>query len=363
MKSVLAVATIVLGICLPLLAQAADSPTTSPTVVTPAVELPPPAPSLAALKECLAKQAPGSDECLDMLFRGELEKHAPGELLKSVHKYEEEDAGLRLACHPVVHSLGREIFRVKGNIHDAFLACDQTCHSGCYHGAVERFLRGDSKAPARHVTESEIARKAPTACDATVERRVYFQCLHGLGHALMFFTENELDTSLKGCDALLDTWSQESCYGGVFMENVVSSLTDQRKLSTTDPHYPCDQVAQKYRRSCYWMQTSRMQEMGLTIEQQFQECRNAGAFALDCAQSVGRDLSNSSRGGNSLIAAAQCERGEGDARRACIRGAVYALIDNTWDLTYATPFCAALQEENAYCTQTSNDYLRTFIGK
>ena len=46
-----------------------------------------------------------------------------------------------------------------------------------------------------------------------------------------------------------------------------------------------------------------------------------------------------------------------------MRGAVYALIDNTWDLTYATPFCAALKEESGYCTQTSGDYLKMFMGK
>jgi hypothetical protein len=360
MKTLVA-AAMIFGLCVPLPTGAAESPAPPSPVIAPAVELPPPAPPLDALKACLAK--PGNDECLELLYRAELEKRSPGDLLDSVRRYEEQDAGLRLACHPVVHALGREIFRVKGNIHDAFLACDQTCHSGCYHGAVERFLRGDSKAPARHVTESEILRKVPTACDAKAERRVYFQCLHGLGHALMYFTENEVDTSLKGCDALADGWSRDSCYGGVFMENVVSSLAEKRMVSETDPHYPCNRVAEKYRGACYLMQTSRMQEMGLTEQQQFDECAKTGRFAADCAQSIGRDLSNLSRTGESATAAAACESAGGEARRACIRGAVYALIDNTWDLTYATPFCAALKEESGYCTQTSGDYLKMFMGK
>ncbi len=355
MKALLAAAIIV---CAPVSIAAAEPPASSPSVA--ATLVPPPAPPLEALKVCLAKS--GNDECLELLYRAELEKRSPAELLDSVRRYEEEDAGLRLACHPVVHALGREIFRVKGNIHDAFLACDQACHSGCYHGAVERFLRGDSKTPARHVTESEIARKAPTACDANAPRRIYFQCLHGLGHALMYFTGNEIETSLKGCDALADEWSRDSCYGGVFMENIVSSLADKRIVSATDPHYPCNRVAEKYRGACYLMQSSRMQEMGLAERQQFEECAKAGSFAGDCAQSIGRDLSNLSRSGESATAAAACESASGEARRACIRGAVYALIDNTWDLTYATPFCAALKEESGYCTQTSADYLKTFIG-
>src|ERR1051325_4088011 len=111
------------------------------------------------------------------------------------------------------------------------------------------------------------------------------------------------------------------------------------------------------------MQTSRMEDKGLTTEEQFEECAKAGRHAADCVQSIGRDLSNLSRGGSSAEAAGQCEQADGEARRACIRGAVYALIDNTWDLTYATPFCAALKEESGYCTQASGDYLKMFMGK
>lgn len=320
-------------------------------------------PPLAALKECLAKPLPANNECLELLFRAALEQHSPAEMLRLVERYEDEDAGLRLACHPVVHALGREIFRVKGNIHDSFQACDQTCHSGCYHGAVERFLRGDGAAAARHVTESEILQRAPAACDAKAPRRIYFQCLHGLGHALMYFTENRLDLSLQGCDALADGWSRNSCYGGVFMESVAASNPDNKQASG-DYHYPCNAVAEKFRAACYLMQTTRMQEMGLSTGGLFIECRKAGPYEADCAQSIGRDLSNAARAGESRPTAEKCGLGEGEARRACIRGAVYALIDNTWNMTYAAPFCAALDgADAAYCEQAGGDYLKMFIDK
>jgi hypothetical protein len=323
---------------------------------------PAPAPSLSSIKECLAK--PANSECLELLFRGALEKQPPAELLKLVQKYEDEDAALKLSCHPVVHALGREIFRIKGNIHDSFLVCDQTCHSGCYHGAVERFLRGDGAALARHVSQSEIMSKAAAACDAKAPRRVYFQCLHGLGHALMYFTENQIDKSLPGCDALADTWSREGCYGGVFMENVFSSSPEKRDVSASDYHYPCNRVDTKYRGACYLMQTWRMEEMGLTTERLFDECRKAGPHETECAQSIGRDLSNLARGGDVRPAAEKCQRAEGEPRRACIRGVVFALIDNTWDNSYAAPFCSTLRDEdNAYCQQESSNYLRTFVGK
>jgi hypothetical protein len=319
-------------------------------------------PSAAAIKDCLGKT--GNSECLDLLFRAGLEKHSPAEMLQSIQKYGDADPALRVSCHPVVHALGREIFRLKGNVHDSFMACDQTCHSGCYHGAVERFLRGDSAHLARHVSQSEIAAKAAAACDSKAPLRVYFQCLHGLGHALMYFTENEIEKSVQTCDSLPDEWSREACYGGVFMENVFSTNPEKRNISATDYHHPCNQMAAKYRGACYLIQTWRMQEMGLTTERLFQECAKAGPYEEQCAQSVGRDLSNAARGGDSNLAAEECARAGGEARRACIRGVAYALIDNTWDSKYAAPFCSALRSEDAaYCDQESKNYLRMFVDK
>jgi hypothetical protein len=48
-----------------------------------------------------------------------------------------------------------------------------------------------------------------------------------------------------------------------------------------------------------------------------------------------------------------------------MRGAVYALIDNTWDGRYALPFCATFSEEsdrNA-CFEASAQYLRGTLEK
>jgi len=319
-------------------------------------------PTSAAIKECLGKT--GNNDCLELLFRAGLETRSPAELLKLVEEYGDDDAKLRLSCHPIVHALGREIFRLKGNVHDAFLACDQTCHSGCYHGAVERFLRGDGAQLARHVSQSEIVGKAAAACDRKAPLRIYFQCLHGLGHAVMYITENRIDQSLEACDSLPDDWSRDSCYGGVFMENLFSSNPEKRDVSTVDYHHPCGKVAARYRGACYLMQTWRMEEMGLAKERLFEECRKAGPFETPCAQSIGRDLSNIAHGEDSRPAAEQCERAEGEPRRACIRGVVYALIDNTWDARYAAPFCSALREEDiVYCNRESKEYLEMIVGR
>ena len=116
-------------------------------------------PSLTAAKECLKDAR--STECLDNLFREALKNHTTADVLQLIQRFEAEDPELRRDCHPVVHAIGRETFRLKGNIHDSFSACDQTCHSGCYHGAVERFLRGDDiySETYRHPSQAELKKR------------------------------------------------------------------------------------------------------------------------------------------------------------------------------------------------------------
>lgn len=336
-------------------------------VATPAVAPSPPAglPTLQAIKDCM--NSARSAECLDQLFRSALEKHTTSEVLQLIDRFEAEDAELRRDCHPVVHAVGRETYRLKGNIHDSFLACDQTCHSGCYHGSVERFLRGDAlySQVDQHPSAAELKKKALIACDPNVALRFRFQCLHGLGHAIMFFSRYQLTQSLEVCDVLADVWSQNSCYGGVFMENVFNATPETRDLSPTDYHYPCNKLNSKYRGECYVMQTSRMTEMGLTTDQIFKECDKAGEFRDPCIVSAGRDLSNDVRFGNSRATAKKCETVGGESRAACMRGVVYALIDNSWDGRYALPFCAAFSQDNDQitCFSVSARYLKATFEK
>src|SRR4029434_736957 len=100
--------------------------------------------------------------------------------------------------------------------------CANPCLSVFYHGAVERFLRGDDiySESYKHPSQAELKQKATAACDSNTPLRLRYQCLHGLRHAILFFAAYQLQSSLEVCDALGDDWSRSSCYGGVFMENV-----------------------------------------------------------------------------------------------------------------------------------------------
>lgn len=320
-------------------------------------------PSAAVIKGCLADAK--SAECLDQLFRATLKQHSTLDILRQIRRFEAADTELRRDCHPIVHAVGRETFLLKGTIHDAFSACDQTCHSGCYHGAVERFLRGDALygLTDRHPNQAELKQKAASACDPQTPLRYRYQCLHGLGHAIMYFASYNLTNSLDACDALEDDWSRSSCYGGVFMENVSNAINEKKNFSPTDYHAPCNRLDEKYRNDCYVMQTSRMAEMGLSAERVLEECAKAGDFGDSCALSLGRDLSNDSRVGQRQSVARKCEMASGSTRQACVRGVIFALIDNTWDGRYALPFCHVLASalDQDYCFKESQQYIHGYF--
>jgi hypothetical protein len=48
-----------------------------------------------------------------------------------------------------------------------------------------------------------------------------------------------------------------------------------------------------------------------------------------------------------------------------VRGAAYALIDNTWDGRYALPFCQALAStiDQDYCFKESHQYMQGYFEK
>lgn len=312
-----------------------------------------------AINDCLGRQA-GAGACLDGLWQDYMVggHHSTTEALALLQCYEDHDSNINVDCHPVAHAIGRITFGEQGTVDKSFAACDQTCHSGCYHGAMERFLRGDAP-EGTHLTFAELQARAATACATDQPSRFRFQCLHGLGHAVTYYSGYALDLSLSVCDATGDEWSQSSCWGGVFMENIAAADPTQRDLSATDYHYPCDKVGEKYRSECYVMQTSRMAEMGLNPSQILDECKKI-AYAESCISSLGRDMSDTARGGNPREASAICEKVDGDLRKACTRGVVFALSDNTWDPRWVFPFCRTYEgpSDAIFCYATAINYLR-----
>ena len=270
-------------------------------------------------------------------------------------------------CHNRAHETGRLAYQIYDV--EAFQTCSAECHSGCYHGATEGFFR-------EHGTDS-LAENLKIICSTDLNPFFSHQCIHGIGHGLMAWSDYEIHIALENCD-LLDK-QNDSCYSGVFMENIVGGLAeghDTRFLSD-DPHYPCNVVDEAYKPACYFYQTSRMvylftgdfTKVAAACSEVDEQYRRA------CFESMGRDVGGAYRGNPEGAIAACGAAPQGNPRLGCLAGAVQ---DSFWDppgQDIAISFCRLLEDsgQKDVCYQTifgravqvlgSVDELKSFCSK
>jgi mono/diheme cytochrome c family protein len=262
------------------------------------------------------------------------------------------DAEIERNCHRIAHAIGAAaLLRYDGRVGKAFADGSASCWSGYYHGILERAFSD--------VEADELGPVSRELCsDGDVRRTAFlaYQCVHGLGHGLMLFTNYDLPQSLAVCDELATSWDQTSCTGGVFMENISSSYGITSKwLRDDDPIYPCQTVAERHKLYCYLMVTSRILPLvGGDFARAAQECRRSEArWVATCFQSLGRDASGTTRGdiGEMLRICA----GSGDMAPECVYGAARDLTSNDGGARRSRSLCAA-------APSTHRDYCYEGVG-
>ncbi len=268
---------------------------------------------------------------------------------------------VKAMCHPLTHIIGQAATDKYSDVSQAYIHGDSFCWSGYYHGVLEgvAFKMGKAKLVA---SLNDICVNVPGKEKYSFD---YYNCVHGLGHGLMAMTDDELFDSLKFCDTLSGSWNQQSCYGGVFMENVIVDNKNHftKYLKPSEPLYPCSAVEDRYKGTCYLMQTSYM--LKVTNEdfgRVFELCSQVGnPFSTMCYQSLGRDASGRSVS-NVQATKNNCDFGKTyDQRSNCIMGAVRDFISYYHSDVEAQQLCAAVDADlQNVCTLTATSYYKTF---
>jgi plastocyanin len=250
------------------------------------------------------------------------------------------------SCHDKAHDVGRFTYEEYGE--NAFKMCSMGCHSGCYHGAVESYFRENGT--------SNLSTEINAICAAATSEFVAHQCLHGLGHGLMAWSNYQLFEALEGCDLLDDVTQRSSCYSGIFMENIVQSMTSYVEIEghtteyiSDDPHYPCTVVGDRYEADCYFLQTDRMLQLaegdyGVAVG-------NCSVVENDysrsnCFLSLGRSISGASQQQPTAIIEACSLVSDAANRQHCLTGAIQ---DTFWDIPGkddGLTFCSLLEQES-----------------
>lgn len=234
-------------------------------------------------------------------------------------------------CHEVTHYVGRAVHEQTGSVAQAYEQCTPVCHGGCYHGVIEAYLK-DKHISLQGIEDTTVAKEIRSVCGREQDYRApqtYWECLHGIGHALMFVTDSDLVRSLYLCDALPEQGQREACYGGVFMENSSSSTSidhPSKYLDPQNPMYPCTALEKKYLNLCYQYQSSYFAELThwqwkdtIALCNKVPRAYRKGCFHIIGTNQVGYTQDNQRRKHTCDLIA------NPDFKRSCVSGVASAL--------------------------------------
>lgn len=240
-------------------------------------------------------------------------------------------------CHTLAHDIGRESYRKYRNFGDAASYFNEVCASGYLHGAIET-----------HLSQSDtVLETMQTTCTPYLQSKfLSFSCYHGMGHALMYYTNNDLPQSLEACEKYEEEFAREGCVGGVFMANFSANPTmhPSKYLKKDDVFYPCREQTERNKNECYaYVPWSR----GAFYEEDYFEafaiCKNAEPpHRKSCAFGAGA-LAAEGNIDDLKILKKICTEGEPSLVPACIDGAARIIVLYTASNGLAKEFCETLQ--------------------
>lgn len=242
------------------------------------------------------------------LTRTLVDKAGPSQAISLLNEIRQSDIpGLYLSeIHLLTHIVGEEAYKRYG--HAALFHCEDDIQNGCTHGV---FLRATSE----HGLGGVNAILGPCKSEPNYKYQIW--CLHGAGHAFLAMSGyGDLPWALEQCD-LLDSRGRErpdSCYQGVFMENVHgehggTEIYSKPWLSEDELFMPCDRVEAHYRDQCYIIQPGwwlvNLKDMDKTAEL----CDKAPVEnRRACAGGVGLMIHAKNKTEDSKVMAAGCRR-------------------------------------------------------
>lgn len=168
-------------------------------------------------------------------------------------------------CHMEAHNLGKALLAKIGDVNVAIEACGYGCTGGCFHGVLMELFTSSGKDD--HVHFEETAERIKTVCSSPPVT-TYNQpgnCPHGVGHALAYLSNYDLEKALLYCALFEDKAIEYYCATGVFMEYHIEK--GEPDIATRPLHYPCDRFTE-FPAGCY---RYKMQNLSKHFERSFLE--------------------------------------------------------------------------------------------
>ena len=266
-------------------------------------------------------------------------------------------------CHQLAHVVGRVAARRYTSLATGLAAGQRLgniCFSGYFHGLLEAYTSA--------LTDSELKTRIDHICDQPGVKRYSFDnytCVHGLGHGITLRYQNDVFKALPWCDSMADPWDRQSCYTGVFMQNLIADQVEGTAVDIrpSDPVFPCNAVTEEQKPSCYVMVTSNiLKQANWDYRAGFAACQSVEhAYEITCYESMGRDISSRELlDGPKTIDS--CRLASKDvAFRSCVDAAAKNDISTDHNGDKAAALCQiAPGDAQTECFKVRTEYLKQF---
>ncbi|MBV9159659.1 MAG: hypothetical protein JO019_03650 [Candidatus Kaiserbacteria bacterium] len=159
-------------------------------------------------------------------------------------KKDMSDPKVAASCHSLAHGIGHAAFEKYKDFGTAMQYQDDVCGAGYLHGVIERVFK----------SSTDIDRDMDTICKPYTSEVFLQKCYHGVGHGLMYYTDNDVTKSISMCGEYKSNEFKIACSEGVFMENFGTDENDHESafLNADNPSFPCTQQNTFYKGSCYF---------------------------------------------------------------------------------------------------------------
>ena len=251
------------------------------------------------------------------------------------------DERLLRSCHPLVHELGRAAYARYSDFAEAMQYRDEICNSGYLHGVIEAHFSA---------SEDIFTALEDVCAPYPLGKYLSWECYHGVGHGLMYYSGNDLPRSLELCDAYEDAFARMSCRNGVFMENfnVDGTFHTSEYITVEKPIDSCRDQRWRHKGGCYlYLPSYYLALHKNAYADALSWCRGAEfLFRGACAEGVGTQAMKENLMRPEVVEAI-CAEGKSSQTDSCITGMVGLYINHYGALQPAEALCERLSTKNS----------------
>ena len=124
-------------------------------------------------------------------------------------------------CHFVSHEIGHVAFSERPSVAENLIGMDGTmCRGGYFHGVLAAYFHDIQE------KNKSLPADYKVICKELIGSSNYQDCVHGLGHGLVHYFDEDLDSSLEICHDM-SFYQNRLCVTGVMMQHTDNVLTRQ----------------------------------------------------------------------------------------------------------------------------------------